>query len=169
MALREGRTSEQAVLPSEVCDAQVRIQTSPLPTAQNSPSELSSPLAHLPLNYFILGLHSSPHALTMTPFPFLSPPPSSISLNATANLVPSALKSSAEIGEGYLGNWRSRFLARGSQMETVQSPPPVANVPCLGGGVSSCGMRGRKEARRTTMKARAGGRRGEGREERTRG
>lgn len=64
---------------------------------------------------FALGLHSSPHSLMMIPFPFFSPltPPSSASLNATASFVPVALNSRAEIGDGYLGNWRRRFLARG--------------------------------------------------------
>lgn len=88
---------------------------------------------------FDLGLHSSPHARTHTPFPPSTPPlpepaPSSSCENATASCVPSALNSSAEIGAGYLGNWRRRFFAAGSQSETVESPPPVAKVPQLHNG-----------------------------------
>jgi len=32
---------------------------------------------------------------------------------------------------GYLGNWRTLFLFCPSQMLTIPSHPPVANVPCL--------------------------------------
>lgn len=93
------------------------------------------------LPYLTLGLTSSPHVRIQTPLPPVALPPfaapSSSSLNATASNVPSALNESAEIGAGYLGSWRSRFLATGSHSETVASPPPVANVPYLQGGYIS--------------------------------
>lgn len=79
----------------------------------------------------------------MMPFPLPLTPPSSASLNATASLVPFELNSRAEMGDGYLGNWRRRFLASGSQIETVQSPPPVAKVPWLYGNASQCMQSGR--------------------------
>lgn len=51
---------------------------------------------------------------------------------ATAMRAPSALKAIDETEPGNLGNCRIRFFAAGSQIETNASPPPVANVWCLG-------------------------------------
>lgn len=156
--------------PSSRSQGSIPSKAEPFPRTQLHPKPTQTPrlTQYTPrLDYFVLGLHSSPTALTMTPLPPFSPstPPSSISLNATANLVPSALKSRAEIGEGYLGNCRRRFLARGSQMETVQSPPPVANVPCLWVRVSWV----REGVRRREGVARWGGGRSEERGGRVQG
>ncbi|KAI7965167.1 hypothetical protein MJO29_003265 [Puccinia striiformis f. sp. tritici] len=50
---------------------------------------------------------------------------------AIANLLPSELNANEVIEPGYFGNCRSRFFAAESQIDTIPSPPPVANVPNL--------------------------------------